>query len=335
MKFRIWTILWVFALLASALATFGSIGLVPTFLLLFLWALLFADRTFHARRSLVLVAAVTGVLIVILSAGQGVHRSALCAACMNNLKVLALGILNYESARGQLPAARQSLPDSNFDHTWRVWIHPFIESSTFYSTYRANEPWDSPANRKCIDQTQIDRWLYQCSEHKKPEERQTHYLAIVGEQTMWPPDRARTLSEISDGISNTILLIEAPHKNVIWAKPEDMSFDEAVELLTSSPISDYGHENSTGFFYKPTRGINVAFADGWAQLIELPIPKDQAIALLTIDGSEEVDRDNLTAMRQPELDYARIYSLSVFVLLSLLPTARLRKNRGSGRKLRN
>ncbi len=47
-------------------------------------------------------------------------------------------------------------------------------------------------------------------------------FAVVDERTMWPPDGRRTLAEITDDPSETIVVLEAPRQGVHWAKPEDL-----------------------------------------------------------------------------------------------------------------
>ena len=149
---------------------------------------------------------------------------------------------------------------------------------------------------------------------------------MVGDRAAFPPDRGRSVAEFKDGTAQTIALIEAPHMHIGWAEPRDLTMDEAVEFLSSPPESnDYGHPINAGFFYKPSRGVHVAFVDGWVRLLKLPIKREHAQALLTVDGGESIDPSNIPTAENPEIDYARIYSLSVFVLLTLLPAINLRK----------
>ena len=223
---------------------------------------------------------------------------------------------------GFLVACR-STPSSEYEQTWRLWIYPFLESSNFYEQFKKDEPWDSPSNTQLVAATQLDT-LFQCPLYNSPEP-ESHYLAVADDQTAFPPDRDISFADCTDGTSSTILFLEAPHKHVPWAEPKDLTFSEAVELLTTRPTAAYGHEINTGFFYKPSRGIHVAFLDGLVQLIELPIAQGTAEALLTIAGGETVDRATLQARRELELNCARIYALSVFAVLSLLPVARLQK----------
>ncbi len=327
MEFRITTMLWAFALLASALATFGGVGIVAVCLIFWLlWLRLRRPRTsFSEWLAVVIILSVLAALL--LPATSHVRYGIARLTCTNNMKQLSLGLHNYVSVHNTLPASAQSNPNSDHLQSWRIWIAPYLESSQFYAQFKRNESWDSPANKKTLLNYNFDP-LFNCPSHITPS-NVTHYFAIVGEQTMWPPGRGRKLNEITDGTADTIMLIEASHKAVPWAKPEDLSSDEAVELLTNPPMTDnFGYEVDEGFFYRSTRGINVAFADGYVQFLGLPISHKHAVALLTVDGGEDLELEDVRRLTTSELDYGRIYGLSVFLLLSLAPIVKLRRKKG-------
>jgi hypothetical protein len=122
-------------------------------------------------------------------------------------------------------------------------------------------------------------------------------------------------------MSNTILLIEADNRGVHWAEPKDLAFDEAVDLL-STPLPDTatdGHPVIRGYFYKTSFVRNVATCDGSARALRVPIPREDAIALLTASGGDSIDFDLIERHSTPLLDYARVWVFSVFVVLALLP----------------
>ena len=333
MKFRLTSLLWAFALLASALATFSGAGILLAIFVVGMWLLFFSETRFDPTGCFVAMFAVVLLLALLAANLRNLPEDIRYLQCMNNMKQLSLALLNYESANGQFPAAAQSDPNGEYKHSWRIWISPYFESANFYSAYLRNEPWNSLSNTKTLDAMGPSR-AFACPSHDI-EDQSTHYFAIVGENTAWPPDRGRSMREIRDGTSNTILLIEAPHRSVPWAKPVDLSFEEAVELLTNPPKNeDFGHECDEGFFHEPSQGINVAFCDGHVQLLRLPVPKDYAVAMLTADGGEDLNTLRMWQVRNPELDYGRVYGLCMFVLLSLAPVWRLRvKKQGATVKL--
>jgi|GEM_PF-2784165 len=325
MKFRTWTILWVFALLASALATFGGVGIWLVLTGVFFWALVFNFSKFTAWEWLVIFVIVIAVIATMLPAVQSARESARRNSCMNYMKHILLAIHNYHDQKGTLPSAYLASDDGNKLLSWRYLILPFLEQENLYKRLRRDETWDSTYNATLLSQAG-PVYIYHCPTHNSQAEH-SDYLAIIGKRTAWLTDRGRAFNDFIDGSANTIVLIEAPHKKISWAEPEDLNFEEAVDLLSNSlQDKDFGHEIQEGFFYKPTRGINVGFADGHAQFLRLPIPKEHAIALLTINGGEEVLPTEVRRLTKPELNYGRIYSLSVFVLLLLLPAFKLAIN---------
>ncbi len=301
MRFRLWTILWVFAVLASAMATFGGGGIFPGFFVPFLWALILKRPRITLVEWLTVFAIICLLVAMLLPAVSSVRGAARYFACTNNMKQIALALHNYVDTFGSFPAASQSAPDGEQLQSWRLWICPFLDSSSFFGNYEKDEPWDGPNNTKLVASAKFD-FFFDCPTQYS-EGQLSHYLAVVGEHTAFPPGRGRSLAEFTDGTSNTILFIEAPHKRVPWAKPEDLSFDEAVELLSDPPKDEnFGHEVDEGFFYKPSRGIKIAFVDGHVQLLRLPISKEDTAALLTVDGGE-ISTWRSWRLKSPELDY--------------------------------
>ncbi len=114
-----------------------------------------------------------------------------------------------------------------------------------------------------------------------------------------------------------------------WYEPSDITVSQAVDLLTRVPDWENGdgHMARNGFFYKPDISRCVVFGDGKARLIRTPVPKKLAVAMLSANGGEWQIRDELDRYSRPQLNYGRIWSLTVFVLLSLLPFVAVHKRK--------
>ena len=154
------------------------------------------------------------IIPVILKTQKDVKR----VESMNNLRLLSLALLNYESSHRHFPPAVLTSPAGK-KYSWRIEILPFIEANSIYEKYRFDEEWDSPHNSKVTAQVP--------SAFAHPDSTSAtaaSYFAVVGEETIFTPDgKGATLGGISDGTSNTILLVEAK-RDIHWAKPQDIEF---------------------------------------------------------------------------------------------------------------
>jgi len=91
MSFRLWTIFYVFALFASAMATFGPWGILAAVGVLTFWAWILYGKKRRPTLVEVLVAVVIlGMLVALfLPAVQTARETSRTGICRNNLKLLA------------------------------------------------------------------------------------------------------------------------------------------------------------------------------------------------------------------------------------------------------
>src|SRR5688572_18869000 len=97
LSFRLWTIFYVFALSAAAMATFGPWGgIFAAIILLGFWAWVYSERVPRATAVGTLVTLFIIVIsIVLLLPAMGSARSAARRnQCMNYLKQIAIALLN-------------------------------------------------------------------------------------------------------------------------------------------------------------------------------------------------------------------------------------------------
>jgi beta-lactamase regulating signal transducer with metallopeptidase domain len=186
---------------------------------------------------------------------------------MNNLKQIALAMHLYHDAFKSFPAAAASEKDGKFPVSWRVRVLPYIEHQALYREYRMNEPWDSEHNKKLL--AKMPR-IYRSP--SKPSATETPYQVLVGSDTIFPPDRGVALDEVRDGVSNTILVVEAD-KTVPWTKPEDVSFP-----FSGSPPLGGSHEGA----------ILAAFGDGSVQFLPKALDRAALDARITRNGREVI-----------------------------------------------
>ena len=144
---------------------------------------------------------------------------------INNLKQIALAVLNFESAYGKFPARYNTDDNGKPLLSWRVHVLPFIEEQALYQQFKLDEPWNSPHNRKLIAQMPA---VYR-SANINTEPGKTVYLSFEDENgVMIPPTKdgkgsasnGVRIGNIMDGMSKTILVAEAQSESaVIWTKP--------------------------------------------------------------------------------------------------------------------
>jgi hypothetical protein len=105
----------------------------------------------------------------------------------------------------------------------------------------------------------------------------TTYQVPVGPETIFFNSEGAKFSEIIDGTSQTIMIVEvAPANAVEWTKPADWQVDLAHPR---QGVERSGRNRFTG-----------AWADGSVQLVPTDIEEAKLRALLTPAGREVVDR---------------------------------------------
>jgi prepilin-type N-terminal cleavage/methylation domain-containing protein len=83
---------------------------------------------------LLVVIAIIGVLMgILLPAVQAVRGAANRTSCANNLRQIALGVTNYETAHNKLPMGCHRADDPQWpSRTWLAEILPYVEENSLY-----------------------------------------------------------------------------------------------------------------------------------------------------------------------------------------------------------
>jgi type II secretory pathway pseudopilin PulG len=332
MKFRLTSILWVFALLAAAMAAFGpALGIGAALLVFAFWSdVLYLRRIVPAEWLVILVILAT-LIALLIPAIQSPREAARRTQCQHQLRQLARALMNRVEQRGAFPPAAGAGSNGAAVMSWRVAMLPQLDQYPTFQAYRQNEPWNGPTNRNLAPPSY---YVFCCPSDPNltsPTPATTNYFGVVGNHAAWAPDRGRRLDDFQDDRATTILLLEVADRNTPWSKPEDLSFDEALALLTDPPpgATTHDYDGRLSYFDRSAvvPGMHVAFADGSICFLHLPLSREFASALLTIDGGETIDEREFDRVTQPQLDYAKIYGHAVFALLAFLPASRLIRRR--------
>lgn len=194
---------------------------------------------------------------------------------MNQLKQIGLAMHNFHDGHGYLPP--QALADKGGKKllSWRVLILPYIEQQALYNEFHLDEPWDSPHN---IRLAEIVPRVYSAEGVQQSGPYKTRLVAPLTPSTAFgKPGDATKFANMSDGLSNTILIVETtPENAVIWTKPEDLIVD------IDAPLKSLLAEAEAGFF--------ALIGDGSARFFERASVDDEKLrALLSIDGGELIE----------------------------------------------
>jgi prepilin-type processing-associated H-X9-DG protein len=222
-------------------------------------------------------AMLAALLIPAVLVGREATRRALCA---DNLRRIAQAMSQYEAANGCFPPAYLADKHGKPMHSWRTLLLPYLDEQDLADRYNFDEPWDSPNNRVVTDLT---IGLYQCPSQPGIKGPTTNYMMVVGPHTISDGRQSRKIAEITDGLTDTILLVEVADSLTPWAEPVDLHFDKLNFTINGRSRREIKEISS----YHP-HGANVAFCDGSVRLLKDSTNPHLVKAMLTIDGGEAV-----------------------------------------------
>jgi hypothetical protein len=225
-----------------------------------------------------LTASVPGLVeaTVRIQKSQGMAQSA------NNLKQIALAFHNYHDTFGSLPPAALTNKDGKPLLSWRVAILPYLGEDALYRQFKLDEPWDSAHNKRLLERMPrvyaAPGSAAPVATSKKEAQTGTYYQGFVGESAVFEGKDGVRLTEITDGTSNTLLVVEAGAE-VPWTKPEDLPFDP------KKPLPNLGGLFPEVFY--------AAFCDGSVRGLKKTMDEQTLRALITRNGGEVIDSSKL------------------------------------------
>lgn len=329
MKFRLTTILYVFALLAAAMGTFGpGVGIFLTGVIVALWS--FAKRGTAVRGVVVILGIVWLIYSTLNPVMSAARDTARMSMSYNQSKLLWLHLDAYKKEHGQWPPAATTDSDGRPLHSWRTLLSPYHYMEALYKQLKLDEPWDSLHNKPLVEGVQLSG--FQSSRVAPAETRadETHFFAVVGEGAAW-----NELAGANKGIDASsvkgVLLIEAGGLDTAWYEPRDLSLDEAVEILVGESTFQ-GTSLRPGFFISERlRGDGliprvVVFADGSQRVVRCFVQRTTAREFLTSGYDTEFFWSDEVEWRETDelvighiIHWGRVWGLAVFVGLSVAP----------------
>jgi hypothetical protein len=162
-----------------------------------------------------------------------------------------------------------------------VAVLPYIEQQKLHDAYDVTQAWDSAANAPVAPQ--MPR-LFAFHGDYEPGVTITNFVAVVGPETVWPGREKLTEKDITDGTSNTILVVENAGAKIPWLAPRDLE-------LATMPLTLHDPLGVSSKYLDPA----VAMLDGSVQRLHKDMTPRTLRALLTARGGEKLQQDDKMA----------------------------------------
>lgn len=203
--------------------------------------------------------------------------SAVGSRCRNYLKQIGLAMHNYHDVHGAFPPAGHETDV----FTWRIALLPYLDQQLLHEEFHFDEPWNSPHNAS-LQQYRPD--VYHCPSHPA-EKRLTSYAMLRGSGTVGGDGAAgMSIQDILDGTSNTLLVVEACGREIVWTEPKDVQAnDEALGVNLPGDLPG----RSRGAISSYHRGrAGVLLGDGSVRELNDKTDPNVIKALSTTNGGE-------------------------------------------------
>ena len=180
-----------------------------------------------------------------------------------NLRAIGRAILDYHRDHGHFPPSVRRDRNGNL-HSWRTSILPYLPRTSFRSTYRFQEKWNSPHNVTAAKRMpsifpQYGPGLFQAWGKERHSTLETNFVAVTGSETVWSSDEHVSFSQLSNP-SQTILLIEVEQSGIHWTEPRDPTFESLDFRINHSKSNAPGSADSAGVY--------ALFADGSVRFLK-------------------------------------------------------------------
>jgi hypothetical protein len=199
--------------------------------------------------------------------------------CTNRLKQIGLALHGYSCKYGCFPPAYTVDKQGHRMHSWRVLILKFLEPD-LYAKYDFTRPWNSPENLAFAKSMTSDG-PYCCPTQEPKEPSWTSYVMPIGPRAISDGPHGRECKKITDGLSNTVSVLEMSPSGILWTSPYDVDVAE----MNFRP-GDTDHPGLRGH----AGGANVLMAEGAVRFLTDAEAEKLLKAMLTVNGREDISK---------------------------------------------
>jgi type II secretory pathway pseudopilin PulG len=214
---------------------------------------------------LVIIGILAALLVPAVGAARGAARR---AQSMNNMKQLTLAIHNYHDVHQAFPPAVVTDANGQPLYSGRVLLLPFLEQAPIYDRWDKSQAWDSPNNKPLAEM--VIPTLRDPADTGPP--NQTSYLFSSGPGSLFEPGQNVKMSNVTDGLSNTIMFVEVKGSGIGWAEPRDIDLSQPASLPAGN------HQN----------GNIVGMGDGFVRMLPTDTPPTTIQAAASRNGGEAI-----------------------------------------------